>query len=56
MIRFILSGALVVAAAWSGGAAIAAAMVGNTERLIGFAALAIAALSFAGLVWLAGKR
>lgn len=54
--RFLLSGALVVAAAWSAGASVSAAMLGNTERMIAFGAWTLAALSFSGLTLMAGKR
>jgi hypothetical protein len=48
--RFLLCGACYVAAAWSVGATVAAAMHANTDRMVGFAALTVAALALSGVL------
>lgn len=55
MMRFLLSGALLAAAAWSVGAVIAAAMVGEVSALVGFASLAITNVAFFAVVRLMVK-
>jgi len=56
MTRLLITAVLLIGAAWLTGFTISAAMIGNTTRLIGFAALTVAALSFAGVAFFGGKR